>query len=130
MDHAWRLPWRAHTGHSGVLQLIDSNTDEMNSSVSLKSNLIFEDAATKSKGLRRELVQKTVYQLYKYEHENGSLYNNPVEVLHKAQNDWNSLTSGLSPEEHFDFEAAKQTLEQYERVYNIFEYSSELNDCV
>ena len=75
-------------------------------------------------------MQKTVYQLYKYEHENGGLYHNPVEVLHNAKVDWASITAGLSPEENFDFEAAKQTLEQYERVYDIFEYSSELNDCV
>jgi shikimate kinase len=68
--------------------------------------------------------------LNKYEHENGGAYATPVEVLANAKANWGSFTAGLSQEEHDDFEAAKQTLEQYERVYDIFEYSSELNDCV
>lgn len=48
----------------------------------------------------------------------------------EARANWASLTAGASDEELKDFEAAKDVLEQYERVYNIFEYSTELNYCV
>lgn len=88
------------------------------------------DAATKSKGLRKELVQKTVYQLNKYNDENASLYHSPVETLENARANWATLTAGVSAEELKDFETARDVLEQYERVYDIFEYSSELNYCV
>lgn len=89
-----------------------------------------KDAATKSKGLRRELVQKTVYQLSQYNSENGYLYQGPVNTLADARKNWTALTAGVSAEELRDFEAARDALEQYEKVYEIFAYSSELNYCV
>jgi hypothetical protein len=50
--------------------------------------------------------------------------------LTDARANWATLTAGASAEELKDFEAARDVLEQYERVYDIFEYSTELNYCV
>lgn len=40
------------------------------------------------------------------------------------------MTAGLSAEEMADMEQAKDILEMYERVYDIFEYSTELNEHI
>jgi hypothetical protein len=40
---------------------------------------------------------------------------------------WSKLAAGLTAEELHDLEQAKAALENYRNVYNIFEYSSELN---
>lgn len=39
---------------------------------------------------------------------------------------WNFLTKDLSTEEIADLEQAKKTLENYENLYTIFEYGSDL----
>lgn len=43
---------------------------------------------------------------------------------------WSKLAAGLSAEELHDLEKAKAALENYKNVYNIFEYSSELNENI
>ena len=47
-------------------------------------------------------------------------------VAEKFQSKWNSHTSGLSAEEIEDLENAKAVIANYEKIYSIFEYSSEL----
>lgn len=47
-----------------------------------------------------------------------------------GRKNWGSLTAGLSAEELADFEKAKEALEMYERVHDIYEYSTELNECI
>lgn len=40
---------------------------------------------------------------------------------------WSKNTSGLSTEEIADLEKARHDLENYEKIYNIFEYATDLN---
>lgn len=63
------------------------------------------------------------------EHANY-VYSAPITTLKSSRAMWDKLTGGLSPEELTDFEKAKETLELYERVYDIFEYSTELNEHI
>lgn len=87
------------------------------------------DAATKSNVMRRELVQKTCYQLKELE-QHGDPYFEPIEALDSGIKYWKEMTNGLSPEEMQDLENAKQTLEVYHSVYKIFEYASDLNNSI
>lgn len=53
-----------------------------------------------------------------------------MEALARGRKNWSSMTAGLSPEEMADFEDAMKNLELYERVHDIFAYSTELNECI
>ena len=65
-----------------------------------------------------------------YEDHNMGLYSQPIAALEKGRIQWNQMTRDLSPEEQADFDKAKADLELYEKVHEIFSYSSELNDCI
>jgi hypothetical protein len=47
--------------------------------------------------------------------------------LESGLKNWSKLSADLSEEELRDLEHAKAALENYKNVYEIFEYSSELN---
>jgi hypothetical protein len=79
--------------------------------------------------MRRELVQKTCYQLDVLE-QHGEPYWEPIEALESGVKNWDKMTRGLSHEEMKDFEAAKKDLEKYQDVYKIFQYATELNSCI
>ena len=84
-------------------------------------------AATKSRVLGRELVQKTVYSLEEINDETCSSYAQPIQAFESGLKNWSKLSADLSEEELRDLEHAKAALENYKNVYEIFEYSSELN---
>ena len=44
----------------------------------------------------------------------------------KFNKNWSSNTAGLSSEELEDLESARASIENYEKIYSIFEYSSEI----
>jgi hypothetical protein len=72
---------------------------------------------------------KTMTQMYEYNHEENSCsYTKPCLDLHYAQKNWGKLTAGMSEEELSDFTDAKETLENYEKIYSIVEYVSEMHE--
>lgn len=68
-----------------------------------------------------------MHQLHEYNEETQGGYVRPVIDLHRAVSNWSKLTSGLQAEEVADLERARQQLENYQRIYEIYEYASELN---
>ena len=74
------------------------------------------------------LVRKSLHQLHEYNHEQDNTYLEPVVTLEKFTKSWDKMTSGLSAEEVADLEKARDTLQNYEKIYQIFEYATELND--
>lgn len=50
----------------------------------------------------------------------------PIVIHEKFTKSWASYTAGLSPEEMEDMQHAKASLDNYERIYNIFEYATQL----
>lgn len=71
-----------------------------------------------------------MYQFYEANEQSSNVYSQPMEALERGRKNWKSLTAGLSPEELKDLENAKNTLEMYERVHEIYEYSTELNEGI
>ena len=47
-----------------------------------------------------------------------------------ANFNWNKYTAGLSDEEIADLETAKAKLENYKKIYEIFEYATSLNETM
>jgi len=67
--------------------------------------------------------------MYEYNHEdNLCQYTKPCLDLHYAQKNWAKLTAGMSEEELSDFTEARDTLENYEKIYTIVEYVSEMHE--
>lgn len=83
-------------------------------------------AATKAQVLQRELVQKTVHQLGEYNDDTYGAFLKPIMTAEKFNKNWNKHTQGLSAEELADMEEARSSIASYEKIYNIFEYSSEI----
>ena len=54
----------------------------------------------------------------------------PVLTLKKFTANWDKNTSGLSAEEFADLEQARATLENYAKIYEIFEYATDLNELM
>jgi hypothetical protein len=52
------------------------------------------------------------------------VYSQPIKALEEGRRNWDQMTNGLSAEEMADFERAKADLELYERIHEIFDYSS------
>ena len=78
---------------------------------------------------QRDLVQKTMTQLYEYNNENAlGAYTKPTLDLHYVKKNWGWLTTGMSQPELVDFEKAKEQLEHYEKIFSIVEYASDLNE--
>ena len=53
------------------------------------------------------------------------MYLEPVQML--TNFNWSKYTAGLSEEELADMERARDILENYKKIYEIFEYASHLN---
>ena len=70
-------------------------------------------------------------QLFEYnQDDNNSALTKPCLDLQYAQKNWAKLTSGMSEEELADFTEAKDTLENYEKIYSIVEYVSEIHEGI
>jgi len=82
--------------------------------------------ASRAEANQRVLIRKSIHQLGEYNHEQFGLYLQPVTML--ANFNWSKYTAGLSAEELNDMESAKAKLENYKKIYEIFEYASELNE--
>ena len=74
------------------------------------------------------LVRKSLHQLHEYNHEQNNLYLEPVVTLDNFK--WDKYTSGLSEEELADMEKAREKLENYKKIYEIYEYATDLNDIM
>ena len=78
---------------------------------------------------QRDLVQKTMTQLFEYNHEDMQCaYTKPAMDAYNLNKDWASLTTGLSEEEINDLKQSKDTLDNYEKIYSIVEYVSTLHE--
>ena len=84
--------------------------------------------ASRAEANQRVLVRKSIHQLGEYNKEQHGMYLEPVTMLKNF--DWSKYTTGLSTEELADMERAKSKLENYEKIYDIFEYATELNDLM
>ena len=73
-------------------------------------------------------MRKSIHQLHEYNAEQDNTYLEPVQALQKFEKNWDKNIQGLSEEEVADLEKARATLQNYEKIYNIFEYATELND--
>lgn len=74
------------------------------------------------------MVQRSIAQFGDHNHEeNDGLYTRPTLDLYWLNKYWNFLTSDLSQEEVADLEKAKKALENYEKIYTIFEYGNDLS---
>ena len=80
--------------------------------------------------LQRELVQKTLHQLSEYNSETHGGFVKPILARDDFVKNWNANTQGLSAEEIADLEWARDTITHYEKIYNIFEYSSDLSHAM
>jgi hypothetical protein len=67
-------------------------------------------SAANAQVLQRDLVQKTMTQLYEYNQDSHLEYTRPTLDLYWQQKYWGYLTKGMSQEELADFEKAKDTL--------------------
>lgn len=68
-------------------------------------------SASNAQVYQKDLVQKTLVQLYEYNDEDlDSMYTKPTLDLHFANRYWGYLTKGMSQEELTDFTKAKETL--------------------
>ena len=83
--------------------------------------------AARAEANQRVLVRKSLHQLAEYNSESDGLYLEPVNTLEKFTAKWDAHTKGLSSEEVADLERARATLENYKKIYEIFEYSTQLN---
>ena len=84
--------------------------------------------ASRAEANQRVLVRKSIHQLPEYNHHQFGLYLEPVTVL--TNFNWNKYTAGLSEEELADMVQAKEKLENYKKIYEIFEYASDLNQLM
>lgn len=84
------------------------------------------DAASKAAVLQRQLIQKTVTQLQEYNHESNDSFMAPLLAAEKFHRNWDKTMASLSSDEQADLEEARATIENYEKVYEIYEYSAEL----
>ena len=55
-------------------------------------------------------------------------YTKPALDYYTLNKNWSSITSGLSEEEISDLQEAKDTLQNYEKIYSIVEYCSEMHE--
>ena len=84
--------------------------------------------ASRAEANQRVLVRKSLHQLHEYNHEQNNLYLEPVVTLDNFK--WDKYTSGLSEEELADMEKAREKLENYKKIYEIYEYATDLNDIM
>ena len=84
--------------------------------------------ASRAEANQRVLVRKSIHQLNEYNKEQHGMYLEPVNMLNNFN--WSKYTAGLSTEELADLEQAKSKLENYQKIYEIFEYATELNELM
>jgi len=79
----------------------------------------------------KTLVQKSCTQIseWNYEH-NNFMFTKPTVDLKVAKSCWGFLIKDLSVEELADMEKAKETLEEYDKLYSLIEYCSKLNETI
>ena len=88
--------------------------------------------ASKSVALSQELVQRTMYggfTDYNHEEEDG-VYTRPTLDCYYVHKYWKFITADLSKEEIVDLEKCKKQLENYEKLYTLFEYASDIHDAL
>jgi hypothetical protein len=68
-----------------------------------------------------------LHQLYEYNDETHGSFLKPLIESRTFIKSWSSNTAGLSSEEIADLEQARADLTTYEKIYNIFEYATDLN---
>jgi len=71
-----------------------------------------------------------MHQLHEFNAETHGSFVKPVLELNKAVNNWDKFTAGLEAEEVADLERARSQLENYQRIYDIYEYATELNSIM
>ena len=86
--------------------------------------------ASRAEANQRVLVRKSLHQLHEYNAEQNGMYAEPVDTLKAFTANWAKYTSGMSAEELADFEEARAKLENYKKLYEIFDYASELNSMM
>ena len=75
------------------------------------------------------MVQRSIGQFNDHNHEDqDAVYTRPTLDYYIMQRYWGFITKDLSPEEIADLEKAKKDLENYEKIYTIFEYGAEINE--
>ena len=75
-------------------------------------------SAANAQVYQRDLVQKTMVQLYEYNHEDmQAAYTKPAMDAYTIKKNWASLTKGMSEEEEEDLENTKNILDNYEKIY-------------
>ena len=84
-------------------------------------------AASRAEVLQYDIVQRNLGTFHDHNmEEQKGLFTRPTLDLYIMNRYWNFITKGLSTEEIADLENAKKSLENYEKLYTIFEYGSEL----
>ena len=58
------------------------------------------------------------------------MYLEPVLALGYFNKNWDSFVKDISAEEVADLEQARDKLENYKKIYEIFEYASDLNELM
>lgn len=93
-----------------------------------KSKLIFAIvSAAKAEVLRYDIVQRSLGQFHDYNMEEMSgLFTRPTLDLYVLENYWGFVTKNLSQEEVADLQKAREVLTEYEKLYQVFEYCTEL----
>lgn len=83
--------------------------------------------ASKAQVLQCDLVQRSLHQLAEYNEESQGDFIKPLLVGKAAKSSWASLSSGVSAEELADLTKAAATIEHYEKIYSMYEHSTDLN---
>ena len=86
--------------------------------------------ASRAEANQRVLVRKSLHQLHEYNLESNGMYLEPITALAKFTANWDKYTAGLSAEEIADLEQARDKLQQYAKIYDIYEYATDLNDIM
>ena len=87
-------------------------------------------AGSRCQALSNELVQKSLTQLHELEGDSYGYYMQPLAMLEAREKEWDSLVKGLSAEEVADLENARDEINRYKHIYNIFDMCSELNEHI
>jgi hypothetical protein len=67
-------------------------------------------------------------QFHDHNHEElDSLYTRPTLDLYVLNTYWGFVTKNLSTEEVADLEKARKVLEDYEKLYTLFEYGADIH---
>lgn len=72
------------------------------------------------------MVQKTVHQLDEYNEERDGAFLEPLAAHETFVKGWGQHTANLSAEEVEDLEKARATIENYAKIYEIYEYATQL----